>query len=182
MTSIATWAKEDDRHAKHRDRRPQHIPAVRAHTVDQPEPHEGRGHVDATVRRVDPPRCDGMQGKKPHKHRETDSRRYEDPQWRGLAQPQIGQVATGNLRNRRSDEKTNCHCRMHGDRCFLPGKKAGSPLMAPSRCSGSVDRPAGGSRLESRGPASVPVSWDRPAASPPAGRQASQDTRLHSPW
>jgi hypothetical protein len=105
---LASGGERYDGHAGHTHRGPDQIPPVRPDAVDKPEPEEGGGHVDATIRGVRPAGRKGMECQKPGERPQTERSGNEEPWDLSAPQPKIGEVAAGDLGRSRQTEEEEC--------------------------------------------------------------------------
>src|SRR5262249_45210423 len=85
--------EHDDAHSCKAHQTAKYVPSIWSYSVNGPKPEDGDDHVDATIRRIDPPRCCGMQAQQPGKARQACSSWYEEPGGAVLSKPQVGEIA-----------------------------------------------------------------------------------------
>lgn len=104
-TSGAAGRQQDHRHAEQGEGHAQAIGPGRADAVHQPQPGQRDAHIDAAVGRVDAPAGLRMQGQQPNEGGEAERGRQQQPGAAALLEPEPGQVAADDLRQRGQAEQ-----------------------------------------------------------------------------
>lgn len=102
----AAAAEIDDRHAGQRERDAGEVGRSGAHAIDNPQPGQRDGDIDAAVSSVDAPAGLRMQRQQPDENREAGGGGQQQPGAATLPQPQPRQVAAEDFGDRRQHEQT----------------------------------------------------------------------------
>lgn len=100
-----SWSKHDNSHTRERHHGTCHIPGRWPDTLDGPEPEHRHKNVDASIRGIGAAGGCGVEREQPCKQREACGGRQKKPRALALLEPEVGQIATDDFRNRCGREK-----------------------------------------------------------------------------